>query len=82
MRLEVVAAGEGRELRLVREEDGRSAPVGTFPAGVANPVLLYFIETTVKAMAEATGAPLLYPQPDPRGAGGGGPRAGSGRRGR
>ena len=56
VRLEVVAAGEGRELRLVREEDGRSAPVGTFPAGVANPVLLYFLETTVKAMAEATGA--------------------------
>ena len=60
VRLEVVAAGEGRELRLVREEDGRSAPVGTFPAGVANPVLLYFLETTVKAMAEATGGSPYY----------------------
>ena len=60
VRLEVVAAGDGRELRLVREEDGRSAPVGTFPAGVANPLLLYFLETTVRAMAEATGGSPYY----------------------
>jgi hypothetical protein len=60
VRLEVVAAGEGRELRLVREEDGRAAPVGTFSTGTANPVLLYFLETTVRATAEATGGSPYY----------------------
>ena len=35
-------------------------PVGTFPAGVANPLLLYFLETTVRATAEATGGSPYY----------------------
>lgn len=60
VRLEVVAAGDGRELRLVREADGKAVPVGTFPDGVANPLLLYFLETTVKVMAEATGGSPYY----------------------
>jgi hypothetical protein len=60
VRLEVVAAGDGRELRLVREDDGHATPVGTFPAGAANPVLLYFLETTVRAMAEATAGSPYY----------------------
>jgi hypothetical protein len=58
VRLEVVGAGDGRELRLVRGGDG--GEVGTFPAGSANPVLLYFLETTVRAMAEATGGSPFY----------------------
>ena len=58
VRLEVVGAGDGRELRLVRGGDGGA--VGTFPAGSANPVLLYFLETTVRAMAEATGGSPFY----------------------
>jgi hypothetical protein len=60
VRLEVVATADGRELRLVREKDGRPVPVGTFPAGTANPVLLYFLETTVRGMAEATGGSPYY----------------------
>ena len=60
VRLEVVGAGDGRELRLVRGDDGGAGPVGTFPAGSANPVLLYFLETTVRAMAEATGGSPFY----------------------
>ncbi len=60
LRLEVVATGEGRELRLVRKSDGREAAVGSFPAGVANPLLLYFLENTVQAMAKATGGSPYY----------------------
>jgi hypothetical protein len=57
VRLEVVAAGE---MRLVREEGGEAVPLGTFPSGAANPLLLYFLETTVRAMAEATGGSPYY----------------------
>jgi hypothetical protein len=35
-------------------------PVGSFPTGVANPLLLYFLETTVRVMAEATGGSPYY----------------------
>jgi hypothetical protein len=57
LRLEVVQAGE---MRLVREEDGEAVPLGTFPDGVANPLLLYFLETTVRVMAETTGGSPYY----------------------
>jgi hypothetical protein len=57
VRLEVVKAGE---MRLVREEDGGAVPLGTFPNGVANPLLLYFLETTVRVMAETTGGSPYY----------------------
>jgi len=60
IRLEVVAAGDGREMRLVREVEGTATPVGTFPTGGANPLLLYFLETTVRVMAEATGGSPYY----------------------
>lgn len=60
VRLEVVAAGDGREMRLIREGGDAAGPVGTFPVGVANPTLLYFLETTVRVMAEATGGSPYY----------------------
>lgn len=60
LRLEVTGTGEGRVLRLVRETDGKAAPVGSFPGGVANPLLLQFLETNVRAMAEATGGSPYY----------------------
>ena len=47
-------------LRLVRETEGKAQPVGTFPPGVANPLLLYFLETTVRVTAEATGGSPYY----------------------
>ena len=52
VRLEVVAAGE---IRLVRQEGGEAVPLGTFPTSTANPLLLYFLEATVRVMPEATG---------------------------
>jgi hypothetical protein len=57
VRLEVVAPGE---MRLVRQEGGEAVPLGTFPSGAANPLLLYFLETTVRVMAEATGGSPYY----------------------
>ena len=35
-------------------------PVGSFPVGVANPILLYFLENTVRVMAEGTGGSPYY----------------------
>ena len=60
VRLEAVEDDGEPALRLVRESDGKPHPVGTFPAGVANPLLLYFLETTVRATAEATGGSPYY----------------------
>lgn len=60
VRLEVVEDEGAKALRLVRESDGKPRPVGTFPTGVANPLLLYFLETTVRATAEATGGSPYY----------------------
>ena len=60
VRLEVVAVGDGREMRLIREGGDAAGPVGTFPVGVANPMLLYFLETSVRVMAEATGGSPYY----------------------
>jgi hypothetical protein len=60
MRLEPVDGADGRELRLVRVEGTVTTPVGTFPVGVANPLLLYFLETTVRVMAETTGGSPYY----------------------
>jgi hypothetical protein len=60
VRLEVVADDTGPALRLLRESDGAPQPLGTFPTGTANPLLLYFLETTVRATAEATGGSPYY----------------------
>lgn len=60
IRLEVREDAGTRELTLVREADGAARPVGTFPASNANPLLLYFLETTVRATAEATGGSPYY----------------------
>lgn len=57
VRLEVVGPDE---LRLVRVVDGKAQPAGTFPGGTANPLLLYFLENVVRAMAEATGGSPYY----------------------
>jgi len=60
VRLEVKAEGDKRALLLVKERDGKAQPVGTFPTAAANPLLLYFLETTVRATAEATGGSPYY----------------------
>ena len=60
LRLEAVDGADGRELRLVQVAGDAVTPVGTFPTGVANPVLLHFLETSVQVMAEATGGSPYY----------------------
>jgi hypothetical protein len=57
IRLEVKPGGE---MLLVREADGAAKPLGTFGMGVANPLLLYFLENTVRVMAESTGGSPYY----------------------
>lgn len=57
VRLEIAGPDD---LRLVREVGGRAQPVGTFRSGVANPLLLYFLENNVRVMAEATGGSPYY----------------------
>jgi hypothetical protein len=58
--LALVDGPDGRELALTRRADGTERPVADFPAGGANPVLLYFLETTARGMAEATGGSAFY----------------------
>ncbi len=61
VRLEVHEAGAtSASCGWSRRATARPQPVGTFPTGVANPLLLYFLETTVRATAEATGGSPYY----------------------
>lgn len=46
------------ELTLHQGEKTRG--IGTFPASVGNPVILYFMETTLRDMAEKTGGSPFY----------------------
>ncbi len=53
------SAGE-RRLVLTRTEDGRTLPVADFPARGPNPVLLYFLENTLRVLAAETGGSPFY----------------------
>ncbi|KFI28600.1 hypothetical protein CDV50_01110 [Haematobacter massiliensis] len=50
----------GPVLSLFQESDGKARPIAAFPAQGANPVLLYYLEGVVHAMAEATGGSPFY----------------------
>jgi hypothetical protein len=58
--LALVEGVDGRELALTRESEGVDRPVAAVPAGGANPVLLYFLESTLRDVAEATGGSPFY----------------------
>jgi hypothetical protein len=51
---------EGPKLALTQDADGTERPVASFSTGTANPVLLYFLEATVRAMSDATGGSPFY----------------------
>jgi hypothetical protein len=54
-------APERRELVVTRSGDGAERlPVASFPASGPNPALLFFLETTVRVMAGATGGSPFY----------------------
>lgn len=50
----------GRELRVRLTADGRSRPVPPFPADSGHPLLLVFLESCVRHMAEITGGSPFY----------------------
>lgn len=41
-------------------QEGKNRPLGTFPASVGNPMIMYFYETVVRDMAEAAGGSPFY----------------------
>lgn len=46
--------------RLTFHRDGKHRALGAFPASVGNPMIMYFYETVVRDMAEATGGSPFY----------------------
>ena len=56
----VVPSQQGPMLDLSREEGGKTLPVAQFSASGPNPVLIYFLESTARAMAEITGGSPFY----------------------
>ncbi|CAN5812578.1 hypothetical protein BH23PSE1_BH23PSE1_12030 [soil metagenome] len=53
-------ADGARELRVSLISGGRTLPVPPMPAEAANPILLIFLENTVRHMAELTGGSPFY----------------------
>lgn len=41
-------------------KNGRERPLGSFPASVGNPMIMYFYESVVRDMAESTGGSPFY----------------------
>lgn len=52
--------GEATMAMLEFRQDGKHRPLGTFPASVGNPMIMYFYETVVRDMAEAAGGSPFY----------------------
>ena len=47
-------------VELTLHQDGKWRGLGSFPASVGNPIIMYFYETTVRDMAEAAGGSPFY----------------------
>ena len=54
------AQAGGREAMVTQREDGIDRPVVSFPAGAGHPMLLFFLETTVRDLAVLTGGSPFY----------------------
>lgn len=52
--------GEAIMAMIEFRQDGRHRSLGTFPASVGNPMIMYFYETVVRDMAEAAGGSPFY----------------------
>lgn len=50
----------GEEAVLKRERDGVEQSIGTFPASVGNPIIMYFMETALRDMAKQAGGSPFY----------------------
>ena len=55
-----VEGTNGPALAVAREVDGKAQPVAEVSVGGANPVLLYFLEATVRDLSQATGGNPYY----------------------
>lgn len=53
-------AGQAPLALLEFRQDGRYRALGSFPASVGNPMIMYFYETVVRDMAEAAGGSPFY----------------------
>ena len=53
-------AGEPEAARLRFTQGERFKGIGEFPASVGNPIIMYFVETVVRDMAEAAGGSNFY----------------------
>jgi hypothetical protein len=52
---------DGAELAsLMFERDGKHRNIGTFPASVGNPMIMYFYESVIRDMAETAGGSPFY----------------------
>lgn len=58
--LGATGTGQGSRLALTREADGKTAPVTDFAMTSAHPMLIYFLESTVRNMAAVTGGSSFY----------------------
>lgn len=56
----LVAGAGGGQLVLTRLEDGKTQPEIGFAAGGPNPILLFFLENTVRVIAAETGGSPFY----------------------
>ena len=52
--------GQADMAMLEFRKDDRHRSLGTFPAGVGNPIIMYFYESVVRDMAEAAGGSPFY----------------------
>ncbi|MGB8812312.1 MAG: hypothetical protein WCC57_03935 [Paracoccaceae bacterium] len=60
MRLLTQSSGTERSLTLTLEESGKQREIVDFPAGGGNPVLMVFLESTVRSMATIAGGSPFY----------------------
>ncbi|MHA6264440.1 hypothetical protein ACXYMO_14645 [Arenibacterium sp. CAU 1754] len=54
------AGGEPLQARLKFIQDDKYRNLGSFPASVGNPIVMYFVETVVRDMAETAGGSPFY----------------------
>lgn len=56
----LLSIGAENTTRLTREAEGRTGEIGAFRTSVGNPIILYFMESTVRDIAEITGGSPFY----------------------
>ena len=55
-----IEEGERPQAELQFRQDSKHRNLGSFPASVGNPIIMYFVETVVRDMAESVGGSPFY----------------------